>query len=69
MHMVHMFRTAHSRHGRLIARCIPTYGEDVTIMKKTYVKPSLFNQGDFSKKTAGMFYASCKEYWSRRLCI
>ncbi|EFE76491.1 hypothetical protein SSIG_04058 [Streptomyces filamentosus NRRL 11379] len=35
--------------------------------KKAYVKPSMFQQGDFSKKTAGYFVGSYKEYWSRRI--
>ncbi|MBK3586313.1 keywimysin-related RiPP [Streptomyces microflavus] len=35
--------------------------------KKAYVKPSLFKQGDFSKKTAGYFVGSYKEYWVRRI--
>ncbi|MFD1831713.1 MULTISPECIES: keywimysin-related RiPP [Streptomyces] len=34
--------------------------------KKTYVKPSLFHQGAFRKKTAGYFYGSYKEYFTRR---
>ena len=34
--------------------------------KKTYVKPSLFNQGDFTKKTAGYFVGKYKEFLSRR---
>ncbi|MEE1938008.1 keywimysin-related RiPP [Streptomyces sp. TRM 70361] len=35
--------------------------------KKTYVKPALFNQGSFGKKTAGYFYGSYKEFLSRRI--
>ncbi|NEE26668.1 putative RiPP precursor [Streptomyces sp. SID7982] len=35
--------------------------------KKAYVKPSMVQQGDFSKKTAGYFVGSYKEYWTRRI--
>lgn len=35
--------------------------------KKTYVKPALFNQGSFSKRTAGYFVGSYKEYFARRI--
>ncbi|MEV1047920.1 keywimysin-related RiPP [Streptomyces sp. NPDC049916] len=35
--------------------------------KKAYVKPSMFKQGGFSKKTAGYFVGSYKEIWSRRI--
>ncbi|MFP8884962.1 MULTISPECIES: keywimysin-related RiPP [Streptomyces] len=34
--------------------------------KKTYVKPALFDQGSFRKRTAGYFFGKYKEYFSRR---
>ncbi|MEV1026341.1 keywimysin-related RiPP [Streptomyces sp. NPDC050264] len=34
--------------------------------KKSYVKPAMFQQGDFTKTTAGYFYGAYSEWITRR---